>query len=417
MKGVRQGPVATPGTVLSSVQGRIELLGTVVLVVILAAGTLFLRSDGVLHAEWYEQSTVLFVILASLSVGLTLVTNRRAKAVLLAFILVVAAVIAVPFRGVASYRIMLLFYVTFAGFATRNFVATVLAPAAYVASLRLFRDAPLAWSLSPATLTNTDLLFTAAIGAMCALLLAWLQLGLRDNHALKKEVAQLRETTEELTAANLGYSEFMQLARRQSAVEERNRITRDIHDGVGYTLTNIIMLSEVAIDVCPHDAPLLKENLDAIRMQAKTGLFDTRRSLRELRCTDSGEPRGAAALGALVDTYSRSTRVAAKTEVLTPPTVLEDSTIFITTYRFVQEALTNTFRHGHASRVVVRVQRDTGWLIVSVVDNGIGDAEVEEGIGLQGMRERIEELGGELHYNGIGGFSVIARLPVQENKL
>ena len=81
-------------------------------------------------------------------------------------------------------------------------------------------------------------------------------------------------------------------------------------------------------------------------------------------------------------------------------------------YRFVQEALTNSFRHGGASCIEVRLffaERD---LIVSVSDNGNAPELIHEGIGLQGMRERLGEIGGSLSYHTLQGFTVIARLPV-----
>ena len=113
----------------------------------------------------------------------------------------------------------------------------------------------------------------AVSGILIASRLLYLELKLRAIHSLQSE-----------------------LPRQQSALEERNRITREIHDGVGYTLTNIIMLSEVSLDACPDANTELHENIDAIRMQAKTGLFDTRRALRELRSTDPGMPLGMEAI-------------------------------------------------------------------------------------------------------------------------
>jgi signal transduction histidine kinase len=174
------------------------------------------------------------------------------------------------------------------------------------------------------------------------------------------------------------------------------------------------MLSEVSLDVCSEENPELRENITAIRMQAKNGLFDTRRALRELRSTDAEMPRGIPAIRNLLITYSRATEIEARLELLVRSDLLEDSPLFLTVFRFVQEALTNTFRHGRSTRVVVRFQRSENWLIVSVVDDGRGAAVVTEGIGLQGMRERVEALGGELTYNGVNGFTVAARLPIQE---
>ncbi len=81
-------------------------------------------------------------------------------------------------------------------------------------------------------------------------------------------------------------------------------------------------------------------------------------------------------------------------------------------YRLLQESMTNAFRHGGATHVSVRFSVREREIEVMVRDNGRGAEEVEEGIGLAGMRERVERLGGRLSARSItGGFEVLAYLP------
>jgi len=407
-------PIRNPKS--SARRGIMEMttIAFIVTAIIVAAASL--PTDSVSYQEWIRQVTFLFFGAILLATSVVLVKRIIVKRVIFAFLLLVVAIMAVPLRGVDSFRLLLLFLIAAAGFSCRDPASIVMGPIAYVAAILLFRDATVAWQPWPGQLSNADLLVVAVSGVLLATSLLCLELKLRDIESLRSELPRLRQAIAELSAANIGYSSFTQLARQQSALEERNRITREIHDGVGYTLTNIIMLSEVSLDVCPDEKSELHENIDAIRMQAKTGLFDTRRALRELRSTDAGIPRGMEAIRNLVSTYSQSTKIEAKLDLLVKPDVLEDSSLFLVVYRFVQEALTNTFHHGRATHAVIRFQQDGQWLIVSVVDNGKGAGVVSEGIGLQGMRERIEALGGELNYNSIEGFTVIARIPVQEDR-
>ncbi len=384
------------------------------LLAVLGTGTALLRRSGLVHDEWYEQFPLLYAVLAVSALVQVVSTRDAIKLVAPAVGLVAAAILAVPFRATESFRLLLLLIVALLGFSSRTIVGTILAPVTFILSLLLFRDAVLAWPQFADTVTNVDVFFTSAIGVVIVGVMVYLQVTCREVTALREHMPRLRQTIDELSAANLGYSSFTELARQQSALEERNRITREIHDGVGYTLTNIIMLSEVSLDACSANQPTLYENIQAIRMQAKTGLFDTRRALRELRSTEIEIPRGVRAIRNLVQTYSRATGIAAKLEILVPNDVFDSPDLFLSAYRFVQEALTNTFRHGHATSVLVQVQRDLGWVIVSVMDDGIGAAAVSEGIGLQGMRERLESLGGQLRYNGVNGFTVIARIPVPQ---
>ena len=81
-------------------------------------------------------------------------------------------------------------------------------------------------------------------------------------------------------------------------------------------------------------------------------------------------------------------------------------------YRLLQESMTNAFRHGEATHVSVRFSVLEREIEVIVRDNGRGAEEVEEGIGIAGMRERVNRLGGRLSARNVtGGFEVLACLP------
>ena len=75
-------------------------------------------------------------------------------------------------------------------------------------------------------------------------------------------------------------------------------------------------------------------------------------------------------------------------------------------YRAVQEGLTNAVRHGRADRISVRVTRTGDLVTVSIRDNGIGCAKLEEGFGLRHMRERLNMLGGTLSYGNLDSGSL-----------
>lgn len=367
-----------------------------------------------IHQEWVYQFRILYSALAAFSFVLVFIDNAIAKYVFFVFVLGIASLIAVPFRAIEAIRILLLLLVLFSGFACRSKIAIIGAAAWYIAAAVIFMNKILAWPLQIENIAVEDIFFLGAIGLLLAILFVFLLDSVNHGRALDKKFQHLQNTIEELSAANIGYGTFTQMARQQAALEERNRIARDIHDGVGYTLTNIIMLSETTLDACPEHETGFRENIEAIRMQAKTGLYDTRRALKELRSTDQGLPRGIEAIRNLTSTYSQATGIRVKVEQLVESSIVENPVLFLTIYRFIQEALTNTFRHGYAGNVCIRFQRDDKWLIVAVSDDGKGAVHLTEGIGLQGMRERIECIGGDLSYEGRDGFTVVCRLPVQE---
>lgn len=228
----------------------------------------------------------------------------------------------------------------------------------------------------------------------------------------RRTIKILTAAVDELSAANMSYNTFVQMAESQAARHERSRITREIHDGVGYALTNLIMLAESTHDMVDQDSESVASRLSTIRNQAKLALSDTRRALRDLRKSEQGLVYGRPALVHMMDVFEQATGVQATREFYVPPGTLQDDRVFPVVYRFVQEALTNSFRHGHATLVELRVWLVDRFLVVSVSDNGRSPETIEEGIGLQGMRERLGEIGGELSYHGSEGFTVSARIPL-----
>ena len=82
-------------------------------------------------------------------------------------------------------------------------------------------------------------------------------------------------------------------------------------------------------------------------------------------------------------------------------------------YRIVQESITNSIRHGEASRILVDIERKYGTLIVKIKDNGKGCKNIQKGFGLHHMEERLQLLQGQLTYNGDDGFTVEAQIPIR----
>ena len=82
-------------------------------------------------------------------------------------------------------------------------------------------------------------------------------------------------------------------------------------------------------------------------------------------------------------------------------------------YRVVQEASTNSIRHGHAGRISISITKKEQWLTITVKDDGLGCGSVEKGFGLKHMEERLRLLGGELEYDGQDGFLITARIPIR----
>lgn len=201
---------------------------------------------------------------------------------------------------------------------------------------------------------------------------------------------------------------------RRTATEERLRMAQDLHDGVGHGLAVIAMQAGVALHVLEREPDRARESLQAIRDTSRESLEALRAELSRL-ATGPGEPaarrphNGVGDLPGLVGRVRAGGLAVRLTEAHGP---VPDA-VGTVAYLVVQESLTNVLRHSGASAVEVALcTDDAGGLLVTVVDNGQG-GPVHEGMGIRGMRVRVEALGGSVTIGGSpDGFAVRAWFPL-----
>jgi signal transduction histidine kinase len=198
-------------------------------------------------------------------------------------------------------------------------------------------------------------------------------------------------------------SRFVVILRAQqeqvAALEERQRVARDLHDSLSQSLCGVSMYAEAAARLLgAGQLALATQHIHQLRQDALDALREMRRMIYELRPATLEERGLAAALRERLATVEARAGVQASlldgVARRLPPAV-EDGL-----YHVAQEALNNALRHGHASRVEVRLHPRDGRLSMEVEDNGhgfdVGGAEGGGGLGLVGMRERVSRLGGQL---------------------
>jgi signal transduction histidine kinase len=250
--------------------------------------------------------------------------------------------------------------------------------------------------------------------AIPGFLLHWIQhIGARLE-LLADRNDKLHASVLQLTSANTEFLEQANTASEESAVHERHRITRDLHDVVGQTLTNIIMMMDAALHRSAHEPEETVKLLRWIRKQAQTGLQETRGVLYELRALRPARIRGLRSLKVLVETFSRLSRIKTRVEWGNLPWTFDPSQE-TAVYHLVQESLSNAFRHGAASRIDLHFQVDRGILHIMVRDNGKGGPDSSLGLGQRGMEERLARWGGSVTFQSEPyGYVVTAALPLQE---
>jgi two-component system, NarL family, sensor kinase len=193
--------------------------------------------------------------------------------------------------------------------------------------------------------------------------------------------------------------------------EERRRLRRDLHDGLGPALASFTLQAEAARDLLRSDPDEADSLLGALVDELQAATADIRRLVYELRppaLDDLGLVPAIRAYAARFDRTELRVTVEATEPMPGLPAAVE-----VAAYRIVQEALTNVVKHARATSATIGL-RVNGGLVVTVEDDGIGIADVyEPGVGLGSMRERAEELGGTLLVERMrdGGTRVTATLP------
>lgn len=216
-----------------------------------------------------------------------------------------------------------------------------------------------------------------------------------------------------LSETNMGFQEYATKIDYESRLAERLNITREIHDITGYTLTSISMMLENCEDLLySKKEEELLQLLATARQQARKGHSEIRLALRQLREIREQRIPFQNRIHEIITNFRKMTNIDIDLELTN---LAEQSTkkyehLII---RFLQEALTNAFRHGHATRVRILFFQTETKIIINVYDNGIGSSQIVEGLGLKGMSERIKNMGGFLEYDSsLDGFSLNAHLPL-----
>ncbi|QIN82082.1 PAS domain S-box protein [Rubrobacter tropicus] len=204
-------------------------------------------------------------------------------------------------------------------------------------------------------------------------------------------------------------------ARERAALEERQRLARELHDSVSQALYGIVLGTETARNMLEDGPSEAAEPLDYVLSLAEAGMAEMRALIFELR-PESLEQEGlVAALAKQVSALEARHGISVEDDLgEEPPAPLP---VKEAVYRIAQEALHNTVRHARAKKVGIRVLRDHEHTIVEVEDDGLGfdaGSDFPGHLGLRSMRERAVRLGGTLEVLSApgSGTTVRARIPL-----
>lgn len=266
-------------------------------------------------------------------------------------------------------------------------------------------------------------------------LLAVAALSISEDDSLLNERSLLLSTMGNIAAMILHNYEQRVVAQQTAIEQERARIARDIHDGPLQNLVFVLQRLDVArlmLEQQPRALTLIYEELDQAHRVMERSLDDLRHNIATLLPEEVENEEFEVMLQSLIHEHMLSQPGLQITYTLDLP-ALQSSTLKITLFRFLQEALNNIRKHAHATNVHISLRVVQHTLLAEVRDDGVGLQEqaasafsgTQRGekdeqtssrlhLGLRTMRERIRQAGGtwEIQSNAGRGTVVRARLPL-----
>ncbi|MEH2148146.1 sensor histidine kinase [Nostoc sp.] len=227
---------------------------------------------------------------------------------------------------------------------------------------------------------------------------------------------QLEIAHQQLEITNQQLCQYALRIEDQATLQERNRIAREIHDGLGHTLAaQTIQINNTLLFWQSNNDKALTFLKQAKELGAEA-LLEIRRSLSVLRSNPLQGQSLKSAIEKLLTDFQQTTSIEPSCKIDLPHTLPTEVNTAL--YRIVQESLTNICKHAEATSVAVKLLAHAGMIHLSIEDNGKGFNPTQNttGFGLQGMRERSVALGGQLNlHSQLGtGCCISVSLPLSK---
>jgi signal transduction histidine kinase len=234
-----------------------------------------------------------------------------------------------------------------------------------------------------------------------------------QSQILANTMSQLEAKTQTLQETNHKLNESLKELEKMTAINERNRIAREIHDTVGHTLTTVLIEIEAGKRLINKNNALASEKLELAQGQVRKGLESIRLSVRALKEGDD-----ILTLIPAIQSLIRETETHADVKI----DFTYDSDLTISEaqgkvlFSALQEGLTNGIRHGRGTEFSFSLKNLKEHILFQLKDNGSGCENVDFGFGLTAMKERVQALGGELRIasGARQGFDLTIIMPISE---
>lgn len=224
---------------------------------------------------------------------------------------------------------------------------------------------------------------------------------LKDITQIRHQQTVLEENNKQLNTLNNELASYMETLEELTVAKERNRMARDIHDTLGHTLMSVLKLIDVSLMKCNLEVSdtlntarnIIAQNIQEVR-QSVMGLVPAKienMGLYQVLQSMANEFSFASGVSIICEFEGDFKKISAEQSVAI--------------YKIYQEALTNAVRHGKASNIVIKINIEDR-INIYIKDDGIGCGDIKAGLGLTGMKDRVESLGGKIEFETSEGFGI-----------
>ncbi|MGG5784856.1 response regulator [Bacillus albus] len=186
--------------------------------------------------------------------------------------------------------------------------------------------------------------------------------------------------------------QYVSQVERITLLEERDRLSKDLHDTMGHSYTSIIMgMETLRMELKSKEG---EQQLDSLLQLARNSMEEVRLYLHQLDLSQESLPL-AITLQQLTDEFKKHAKVNVRTQIIGEEYMVSKQSK-MTLYRSLQESLTNAVRHGHSTEIIVSLHFEPQQIRLDVQDNGCGVEKWKDGFGLTAMKERVSQLQGRV---------------------
>jgi signal transduction histidine kinase len=235
-----------------------------------------------------------------------------------------------------------------------------------------------------------------------------------DEQRSRKEVERL---VHELQTANDQLRLYAVQVEELAITKERNRMAREIHDGLGHYLTTIHMQLMAGRAVSETDPVKAEDLFLKAQNLAQEALADIRQSVAALRASPEESHPLVEQIQKILES-SESLGLHGKLSIVGEVRTLPPQ-VHLTLYRAVQEGINNTCKHAQAKNIQVEIDfSNSNQVSLAIQDDGRGSITTNGGFGLIGLRERVHQLHGEIEFETAmdQGFRIMIKVPVKDDK-